>query len=131
VAYDEKLAERVRAVLAPRRDLSEKKMFGGVAFLLGGNMCCGVTGDDLMLRVGADGEPRALRSRHARPCDFTGRPMRGLVMVGPRGYRGDAALRRWVDQAVAFAGSLPPKERSSIRARRELFVRGSPCSPPR
>jgi TfoX/Sxy family transcriptional regulator of competence genes len=109
VAYDEKLAERVRAALAARRDLSEKKMFGGIAFLLSGNMCCGVTGDDLMLRVGAAGEPRAFRSPHARPCDFTGRPMRGIVMVRPSGYRGSAALRRWVDQAVAFAGSLPPK----------------------
>jgi hypothetical protein len=109
MAYDEGLAQRIRDHLDDRRDLSERKMFGGVAFMLGGNMCCGVVDDELMLRVGADGHEEAIALPHAREMDFTGRPMRGMLYVGTPGIEEDEDLTAWLDRAVAFAGSLPPK----------------------
>src|SRR5690606_13806007 len=96
MAYDDKLADRVRAALGPRRGLDEKRMFGGLAFLLDGNMCCGVSHAGLIVRVPRDGTSDALKRPHARPFDFTGKPMRGFVVVAPEGLRGPA-LRRWVD----------------------------------
>jgi len=109
MAYDEKLAERVREVLRRRRGVTEKKMFGGLAFLVKGHMACGVIGDDLMVRVGADAYEAALQKAGARPMDFTGRPMKGMVYVGPRGHRRAPSLRAWVEQGVSYAKSLPPK----------------------
>ena len=109
MAYDEGLAQRVREGLAERSDLSEKKMFGGLCFLLGGNMCCGIVGEELMLRVGPDAYDDALGRPHAREMDFTGRALRGMVYVGVDGIEDDAALTEWLALAVAFAGSLPPK----------------------
>ena len=109
MAYDEKLADRVRDVLAGEDGVTERKMFGGLAFMVGGHMACGIVGDDLMLRLGAEGAEQALEHAHVRPMDFTGRPMTGMVYVGPAGVRG-GALRTWVGRAVAFARSLPPKQ---------------------
>jgi len=109
MAYDEDLAARVRSELASRGDVTERKMFGGLAFMVGGNMCCGVTGGDLMLRLGADGADAALDEPHARPMDFTGRPMAGFVFVAAEGTATSSDLQRWVDRAVQFAASLPPK----------------------
>jgi TfoX/Sxy family transcriptional regulator of competence genes len=109
VAYDESLAGRVRDVLALEPDLAERKMFGGLAFLLRGNMCCGIVGDKLMVRVGAEGHDRALAAPHVRPMDFTGRPMKGMVYVGRDGIAGDAELRHWVERGADYARSLPPK----------------------
>ena len=83
-------------------------MFGGLAFMLDGNMCCGIVGDRLMLRLGADLAAQALRRPHVQPMDFTGRPMTGMVYVAPEGLRGKA-LRPWVEQAAGFARTLPPK----------------------
>jgi TfoX/Sxy family transcriptional regulator of competence genes len=108
VAYDEDLAERVRAVLRPAEAVIERHMFGGLAFLLNGHMFCGVVKDTLMIRLGPDGAGRALTQPHVRPMDFTGRPMKGMVFVEPDGLE-DAALRHWVDAAAAFARALPPK----------------------
>lgn len=108
MAYDEKLAARVRAVLAKRTDVSERKMFGGLTFMVAGHMCCGVNGDELIVRLDPNRENDALERPHARPMDFTGRPMRGFVTVEPKGLNG-AQLKRWVQEAVARAGSLPPK----------------------
>lgn len=108
MAYDENLADRVRAILAPEPRLGERKMFGGLAFMIDGHMCCGIVGSDLMLRLGHDGTEAALERRHVRPMDFTGRPMTSMVYVAPEGLRG-AALRRWVEKATAFARTLPPK----------------------
>jgi TfoX/Sxy family transcriptional regulator of competence genes len=108
MAYDEKLADRVRDVLVTEQGVTERKMFGGPAFMVRGHMACGVLGDDLMLRLGADGAESALEQPHVRPMDFTGRPMKGMVFVDPAGLRG-AALRRWVGRAVSFVASLPPK----------------------
>jgi len=108
VAYDEKLAARVRVLLADRTDVGERKMFGGLTFMVAGHMCCGVNGDDLIVRLDPDHEDEALARRHARPMDFTGRPMTGFVTVQPEGLKG-AQLNRWVQEAVARAESLPPK----------------------
>lgn len=106
--YDVEIAQRVHKALEDQESLSERKMFGGIAFMLQGNMCCGVTNDDLMVRVGADGLEDALDQPHARPMDFTGRPMKGFVFVDAAAL-GDEALRQWVQRGVTFAGSLPAK----------------------
>ena len=107
--YDEGLAERVRELLDERPDLTEQKMFGGIGFMLGGNMCCGVLGDELVVRLGAEDGEAALAEPYVRPFDFTGRPMRGFVLVGPGATETDDALDSWVSRAEAFASSLPPK----------------------
>ena len=108
MAFNAEIADRVLKVLEGREGLTERKMFGGIAFMLNGNMCCGVTNDDLMVRVGADGLEDALDQPHARPMDFTGRPMKGFVFVGA-GAVGDRVLRQWVQRGVIFAESLPAK----------------------
>jgi hypothetical protein len=102
VAFDEGLAERVRAELAEEPTVSERAMFGGLCFMVGGNMCAGILGSDLMVRVGPDAYDRSLGQPHAREMDFTGRTMRGMVFVGSEGTAEDDDLR---------GGSLPPKER--------------------
>ena len=84
-------------------------MFGGLAFMLNGNMLCGVVRDDLMVRVGPERYEALLAQPHARPMDFTGRALKGLVYIGPAGHRSDAALATWVKRGVDFAASLPPK----------------------
>jgi hypothetical protein len=109
VAFDEGLAERVREVLDDKDLLTEKKMFGGLCFLLGGNMCCGIVGEELMLRVGPDAYEATLAREHAREMDFTGRSMRGMVYVHTDGLAEDNQLAEWVGMAVAFAGQLPAK----------------------
>jgi len=109
MAYDENLAERVRGQLAAERGLAEKAMFGGVAFLLDGNMAVGLSGEELMVRVGPDRSDAALARPHTRPFDMTGRPMKGWVLVGPDALSGEREFADWVSQGVAFARSLPPK----------------------
>jgi uncharacterized protein YndB with AHSA1/START domain/TfoX/Sxy family transcriptional regulator of competence genes len=108
MAYDEQLAQRMRAVLGDAA-CTEKKMFGGLAFMLGGHMCAGIVKDTLMLRLGDPQAQAALKRPHVRAMDFTGRPMKGMVFVDPPGFAKDADLKRWLDQARAFAESLPPK----------------------
>ncbi len=105
MAYDEGLVERIRDVLGARSDITEKKMFGGLAFLCGGRMCCGVNGTDLVVRVMADEVPRVTKDRHVRPMDFTGRPLRGFVYVSRGGYRTDADLVKWIDRGLRFVDS--------------------------
>ena len=109
MAYSEQLADRVRAVLAGHNGTTERKMFGGLAFMLSGNMACGVIGDELMVRVGAEQQDSMLAQPHARPMDFTGRPMKSMVYVGADGLESDASLATWVERGVAYATSLPPK----------------------
>ncbi|HSD10650.1 MAG TPA: TfoX/Sxy family protein [Candidatus Binatia bacterium] len=108
MANDEQLAGRIRSVLADTDGVRERKMFGGLAVLVDGNMACGVVGNKLMLRLGRQGAEEALRRPNVRPTDFTGRPMTGMVYVEPAGLRG-VALRNWVERAVTHARSLPPK----------------------
>ena len=107
--YDEKTAQRVRAVFQTEPGYSERKMFGGICFMVGGNMAVGVTGNDLMVRPGPDNFEAALALPHARLMDFTGRPMKGFVYVESLGIATDAALAEWVERGAAFARSLPAK----------------------
>ena len=111
--YDELLAARVREVLAADRDageeIEEKKMFGGLAFMVRGHMCCGITGENLMARLGGAQELEALAEPHVRPMDFTGRPLKGFVYVEPEGTRSAKDLNTWVGRCVRHVLSLPPK----------------------
>ena len=109
MAYDESLAQRVREVLGPRTNISERKMFGGLAFMLDGNMCCCVDKENLVVRTGPEGYETALERPHARIFDFTGRPMRGFVYVEGVGLESEELLRDWVQLSVDFAATLPPK----------------------
>ena len=110
MAFDTELAARVREVLAAAGETpAEKKMFGGLSFLVNGNMCCGVMGPDLLARVGPQAAGRALAQPATRPFDMGRGPSAGWVVVGPDGVATDEALTGWVDQALAFATTLPPK----------------------
>ena len=109
MAYDEGLAERIREFTLGRREVAEKKMFGGIGFLLRGNMVCGVLREDLIVRVGPDAYDESLARPHTREFNLTGRSMTGWVMVAPDGYADDAELRRWVQCGLEFAGTLPSK----------------------
>ena len=105
MAYDEKLADRIRRALGPDDDIEERKMFGGIAFLRAGRMFVGITGDDLMVRVGPERYEESLGKPHVRPMDFTGRPLKGMVYVAPAGLRTKRALEAWVDRGVRFTRS--------------------------
>ena len=109
MAYDEALAERVRKMIGGRGDLTEKKMFGGLAFMLHGHMALGIVGDELMVRVGKDGLEAAPSKPHARPMDFTGKAMKGMVYVGVDGTKNPNSLEAWVGRGVGFADTMPPK----------------------
>jgi TfoX/Sxy family transcriptional regulator of competence genes len=109
MAYDEVLAQRIRAALADVPGLTEKKMFGGIGFLVYGNMACGVSGAGLMVRIKPESTDAALAQPSVRVFDLTGRPMKGWVLVEPDGLQSDQDLSAWVEQGVAFAQSLPSK----------------------
>jgi hypothetical protein len=111
MAYDTTLAARVRKVLGRRPGIAEKEMFGGLAFLLGGRMFCGIIGSDLVVRIGPEDHDTALARPHVRPMDFTGRPARGFVFVGPGGCRTEQALQEWVGRGREYAASLPARKR--------------------
>ena len=109
MAYSESLAERIRGIVARRRGIAEKKMFGGVCFLLHGNMCVGVWKDSLIARLGPEQGAAALREPHAQPMDITGKPMKGWVLVEPDGVENDRQLHQWIEKSVEFVGTLPKK----------------------
>ena len=109
MAYSHTLAELMRPLILPRPGTIEKNMFGGIAFFVNGNICCGIYKDQLILRVGPDAMDKALRHKHVRPMDITGRPMKGWVMVEPEGYEDPAELLRWIERAFDFASLLQPK----------------------
>jgi hypothetical protein len=109
MAYDEGVAQRLRECFEDRSDIVEKKMFGGIAFMVSGNMCCGVVDDILMARVGPDQYQQALTMPHAREMDFTGKPLRGFVYVEPEGFSDDEALFSWVEHCLSFVNTLPAK----------------------
>jgi TfoX/Sxy family transcriptional regulator of competence genes len=109
MAYDEALAHRVRDHVAGIDAIAEKRMFGGIAFLLDGNMSVGVHGDGLIVRVGPEAAEAALARPHARVFDMTGRPMKGWVMVDLPGVEDDDDLAAWIERGLEFARSLPPK----------------------
>jgi len=109
MAYDEALAQRIRAALPGIPGIIEKKMFGGIAFMVDGNMACGVSKDNLMVRISPDATDAALAQPHVHVFDMTGRPMKGWVLVEPAGIQADDDLKRWMEQGVVYAQSLPPK----------------------
>lgn len=109
MAYDASLADRVRALVAGRPGVTEKAMFGGLAFLLHGKMFCGVNADDLMVRVGPDRYEEALARAHVRPMDFTGRPLRGYVYVGREGSATARDVAPWVKWSSEFVATLAEK----------------------
>lgn len=117
MAYDEQLANRVRSAIPPGVRAVEQTMFGGLAFMLGGHMFCGVVADELMVRLGREGTALALPGKGVRPMDFTGRVMTTMVMVGPDGLRG-RALPTWVDRGIRYVASLPPKPQGASRVRK-------------
>ncbi len=121
MAYDEGLAERIRGVLQDEPNVVEKKMFGGVCFMVGRKMSVGIVKDDLMVRVGPEKNDEALAQPHARPMDFTGRPMKGFVYVSPEGFEADERLAWWVAQGVSFARSTkgPAKRPRSRPAKKK------------
>jgi TfoX/Sxy family transcriptional regulator of competence genes len=102
MAFDEDLAARIRKALRRAADITERKMFGGLAFMCHGKMCCGIVGRDLMVRILEKDVAAALRQPHVRPMDFTGTPLRGFLYVAPQGVATDASLRQWVWKSVAF-----------------------------
>jgi len=109
MAYDEKLADRIRAQLADQTGLTEKKMFGGIGFMVRGNLACGVIGAEMCVRVGPQADAQALAQPGARPFDFSGRPMEGWIYVAAQGFKAEADLQAWVRHGLDFALSLPPK----------------------
>jgi TfoX/Sxy family transcriptional regulator of competence genes len=109
MAYDEALAGRVRRAIAGREGISERKMFGGLCLMLHGNMFAGVMQEELMLRVGAERFEAALSKPGARPMDFTGRPMAGYIYVAPPAFATEKGLQAWLDEALGFVQTLPPK----------------------
>ena len=110
MAYDEGLAERIRTLLVDEHNISEKKMFGGIAFMQNDYMFVGVTKDELMARVGPDNQATALAKPHVRPMDFTGKPMKGYIYVEPDGLADDKDLEEWVQLCARFVQILPPKQ---------------------
>jgi len=109
MVYSRSLADRVRCQLAGRRKIAEKKLFGGLGFLLAGNLLVCVWRQSLIVRVGPEQAAEALRLDHVRPFDVTGRPMKGWIMVEPDGLDGDGELAVWIERAMEFVSSLPPK----------------------
>jgi TfoX/Sxy family transcriptional regulator of competence genes len=109
MAYDVDLAVRTREKLGGRSGISEKQMFGGLSFLINGNLVCGVLGDELIVRVGPDRTDALLAEPGTRPFDFTGRPMRGWIVVGQEALQAEEDLLGWVERAFSFASTLPPK----------------------
>ena len=109
MAYDKSLAQRTREILRRKRDVSEKEQFGGIGFLIRGNMACGVLGKELLVRVGPANHEEALRNKSAKPFAISGRPSKGWVLVTTSGTKADADLEKWVEVGVKFARSLPAK----------------------
>ena len=109
MAFDENLAERLRLLFQGKYKVTEKKMFGGLAFMVNGHMCCGIVATDLVVRTGPDAFERALQRPHTRPMDFTGRPMKGFVYVARSGYLSDRDLKAWTQLGLDFVLSQPPK----------------------
>ncbi len=113
MAYDEELGARLREIVAEQGEFREQKMFGGLAFMVGGHMCCGVIKDDLVVRVDPEQSEKLLKDKNARPMDFSGKPMKGFLYISPAGTSTEKRLRRWVDEGLAFVSGLPPKTKKS------------------
>jgi len=106
MTYSEKLAQMIRESIKGKRNITEKKMFGGLAFLLNGKMFCGIIKDDLIVRTGPENYQKALEKPHSRPMDFSGKPMKGFVYVGPSGYKTAKGLSEWICIGLDYASNL-------------------------
>ena len=115
MAYNEELADRIRKLLVHHKDFTEKKMFGGLSFLLYGKMCCGVLKDILVVRVNPKEFEILIKKPYARPMDFTGRPMRGFLYVSKNGYKTEKKLSEWIDRGANFILSNLPKNKNKIQ----------------
>ena len=109
MAYDEQLGKRLSKLIAKRNGFYEQKMFGGVGFLLHGNMCFGIWKDNLILRLGQGQAEDALKKKNVKPFDITGRAMKGWVLVAPQAIKSEASLKQWVKQSIEFVSHLPRK----------------------
>jgi hypothetical protein len=110
MAYDEFLADRIRQQLARKKNFVEKKMFGGICFIVNGNMCCGVIGQDLCIRVQPEEAASLLKKKNTRVFDFSGRPAKNMIYVEPKALQKDAQLKEWLDITMKYVKSLPPKD---------------------
>ena len=120
MAYDEETAERVRKFLSGRRDVVEKKMMGGLSFMVKGRMCCSVSGrGGLLIRVGSDRYETMLSEPHVRPAEMAGRTMTGFVRVDREGYLTEAALRDWLQRGIDFAATIPADSPARKASRRK------------
>lgn len=117
MAFDEQLAARIRELLSARNDVEEKRMFGGLCFMVAGQMAVGVETTKLMVRVGPDAYADALAQPHAEPMDFTGRPLKGFVYVTPAGTKG-VALKKWIDRAIAGAKQKAATKKAAAKKKR-------------
>jgi hypothetical protein len=118
VAYNERLAERIRGYLKRRQDVEDQRMFGGLCFMLNGHMCCGIEKDRLMVRVVAERYETLLKKLHAREMDFTGKPLKGFLLISEEGYRTAAGLALWLDESVECAISKLPKNKKVTISRK-------------
>ena len=109
MAYDSDVADRIRARIGPRPELTEREMFGGIAFMINGNMAVGTSGEELMVRVGKEAHDEIVARPGARTFDMGARPMKGWISVTADGYDSNEEFGYWVDQGVAYAESLPAK----------------------
>lgn len=123
MAIDEKAAARLRAALAKRRNITEKKMMGALCFMAGGTMCCGITGNALMIRVGPENFDKALTRPHVRPLKIGKRAARGFVLIDPPGYRTEAAMLKWVEQGLVVAKALRARPQKRPAAKRPRAVK--------
>ena len=110
MAYDEGLAQRIREELQDHPNMEEKKMFGGLCFMVNRHMCCGIVRDKLMARVGPENYETNLDKEYAEPMDFTGKPMKGMIYIKPDGLKSDEDLNEWLTVCLNFVESLPPKK---------------------
>ena len=123
MAFDETLAKRIRTILAARKDLVEKHMFGGVCFMIRGRMCCGIIDSSLMARLDPDLADRLADHPHVRPMDFTGKPMRGYLFVDPEGIDSPKALKAGLERSVAYVETLPVQKKSTAAKPRRTTKR--------
>lgn len=112
MAYDENLAQRINDYFKGRDDVEVKKMFGGLCYMVSNHMCCAITGDTLMARVGPDAYAESLAKRHASEMDFTGKALKGMIYVAPQGISSDSDLKEWIGICEEFIQSLPPKKKN-------------------
>lgn len=110
MAYDEGLAQRIREQLQDHSNVEEKKMFGGLCFMVNQHMCCGIVGDKLMVRVSPEKYEEKLKKEHVFKMDFTGKPMKGMLYIGPEGVKSDQDLNQWIETCLNFIQTLPPKK---------------------